>query len=495
MNYSNRSKLLVRDLSESLGKLPPSDLSIEEAVLGAIMLETSAMPVVATFLKPDHFYSEQNREIFNAAMELFTLGEPIDMRTVISILRKSGKIELVGGAYYVAEVCSKVSRSDHLEFHARLLYEFSLKRELIQIASSIHHKAYEDETDAFELKDFAAESIEGLTGDISNGINEKSVKDVSIEAIHDLQNRMNGVMPGISTGFLAVDNYITFNPGDLLLFGGRPGFGKSILAFQMLYKVAHDFKMPVGAFSLEMPSKKVVERLACGIAEVDSEKINAGKLTPYEFERMMEAYSEISKCTYRIDDTSGLIISDLRARVKQMVNKFGVKVVLVDYVQMLRIPPGSQMNRDQEIGVIARGLKNIARENSICIFGICSLNRGVETRGGDKRPQLQDIRDSSSLESEADCVMFIYRGEVYKITVDENNMPTHGLAEIIIAKNRNGPLGTANLRFVGKHTTFKDWVGEYGPATTSERQQHFHQHYKNPSEKKHEEPENLDTPF
>jgi len=470
----------VVDMSNSLGKLPPQALDLEESIIGALMLEKAAIMQVAGYLKPDHFYSEAHREIFTVILQLFSEGDPIDMRTVVARLRKSGKLELVGGAFAVAELTSKVSSAANIEYHARLVMEFAIKRELIMMASEVHAKAYDDTTDCFQVKDFALNRLEEISNQSAVSVNEKGINEVCLDAVKELQARMEGKMPGLSTGYPSLDGYLFgYQPGDLIILGGRPAMAKSLMAFQSLFHIAES-GVPVGAFSLEMPSIQITNRLACGLSEIDADKIKEGKLSPYEWERLLEAHGRISKCVYRIDDSAALHISDIRVRAKQMVQKFGVKIILIDYIQFVRgMTNGEKLNRDQEMGIISRGLKAIAKENNIPVIAISSLSRGVETRGGTKRPQLSDLRESGNLESDADIVMFMYRPEYYNITSDEDGNSTHGLAEVIIAKHRNGSLGTAKLKFTGKFTRFSEWKWD---GIIKDRQKFAQIHYKNPTE-------------
>jgi len=491
MNQEGRNtRLLARDISESLGKLPPQDLPLEESVLGALLIDSRAMPIVAGFLKPEHFYSEQHREIYTAIFQLFSAGEPIDLRTAVSQLRSSAKLEIVGGSYYIAELASKVSSAANLEFHSRILAELSIKREIIQIGSELHQQAYDDNTDAFELKDYAQKRIEQLTDEISQTKNEKTVGEVSVEVVKKLQNLNAGQLTGLATGHQPLDNLLNgWNNGDLIMLGGRPGMSKSVFAFQTLFHVSHDLGLPVGAFSLEMPSEQVVTRLIGGIAEIDHDRVKKGLggLADYELERWMWAAGELAKCNYRIDDSPALHIADIRARAKRMVQKYGVRMIVVDYAQLIRgMVGGDRMSRDQEIGVISRGLKAIAKENNIPVLAICSLSRDVEKRGGDKRPILSDLRDGGSLESDADIVIFMYRGEIYKITTDDQGFSTHGLAELIVAKHRNGATDTIRLKFIGKYTKFVPWISEAtGFQRPADQSQYIAKHVKQvlPSEK------------
>lgn len=494
-----RPHMSQNSLSNSLSKAPPAYIDLEEAILGALMLEKAGIMQVAGFLKADHFYTEAHKEIYTAIIFLFSAGDPIDMRNVVAILRKTGKLEIVGGAYYIADLTSRVSSAANIEYHSRLVIEASIKRDLIIVASEVHAKSYDDTADCFEIKDYALARIEEITNNSAASANEKSAKQICVNALLELQARMAGKLPGLPSGYKSLDAItFGFQPGDLIILGGRPSMAKSIIAFQSLFHIA-EAGYPVGAFSLEMPSIQIVNRLACAIAEVDSDKIKDGKLTTYEFERIMEAHGRIANCTYQIDDSAALHISDIRVRAKQMVQKYGVKIILIDYIQFIRgIMHGERLNRDQEMGVISRGLKAIAKENNIPVIAISSLNRGVETRGGDKRPTLADLRDSSNIESDADLVFFSYRPEVYRIMSDDQGFPTHGLIELIIAKHRNGNLGTANLKFVGKHTKVSDWISEpTGFQRMPDQSQYIAKHVKNPlpSEKDIDEFENGKLPF
>lgn len=495
---NNRNKPIVRDLSNSLGKLPPQALDLEESILGALLIEKNAIIQVAEFLRSEHFYSDQHSEIYKAIMDLFTKGDPIDMRTVVASLRKGGKLEITGGAFYIAELTSKVSSASNIEYHSRIIIELSMKRELILIASEIHSKAYDDTIDVFELKDFAHGRIEMMDEDNSGSKNMKSVKQIVPEAFKNLQSRMSGVITGISSGFVDLDRIIFgWRPGLLVVIGGRPAMGKSVFGFQAVYTAAKQFNVPVGAFSMEMTAIEQVDRHLCADSEIESDKIKHGNnISGYEFERISSHYGKLADCPYYIDESPALHISDLRARARRMVNKFGVKIILVDYIQLMRGKlAGEQINRDQELGNITRGLKAIAKENNITVLAISMLSRAVEQRGGDKRPQLSDLRESGSIEADADIVMFLYRPEYYKITTDTDGYPTHGLAEVIVAKHRGGNVDTAKLRFVGKFTKFMDWQQENTPRTVTERQQFGASHYKNPSEKLPNEFNPDDNPF
>lgn len=462
----NKQKLVPRDISESLGKLPPQALDLEVSTLGALMLEKNAILEVADFLKPDHFYDDRHKEVYTAIMELFQASDPIDMQTVVNKLRKTGKIEFIGGAYFVAQL-TQISSAANIQYHARVIVEMAIKRSLIEMASKIHHDAYEDTTDVFELlADIDVMLEEVSDGSISTEA-EKHVKEIAMESIQDLQNVMSGKPTGqlCGEGFSEVDKISHgWQNSDLIVVAARPGMAKTAAVAQMLYNMAARGE-PTAMFSLEMPGKQVVNRLAIGISEIDPDKIRTGKLSPLEFDLYVRAQGKISQAPMYIDDSAMLNIIEILARAIRLVKKHGVKAIGVDYIQLINGIVGNRlgMNRDQEIGVITRILKGIAKKLNIPVIAISALSRGVETRGGDKRPQLSDLRESGNIESDADVVVFLYRPEYYKITVDENGFPTHGLAEFIFAKHRNGALGTALQKFIGKFTKFTDWIQESNP--------------------------------
>lgn len=793
----NKSKLLVRDISESLGKLPPQAIDLEEAILGALMLEKNALTAVIEFLRPDHFYTEQHKEIYNAIIDLFKATEPVDMRTVVAQLRKNAKLELVGGAYYIAELTSKVSSAANIEYHARIIIEMAIKRDLIQIASQVHHEAYEDTTDVFELLDKTEQSIFQIS-DSNLRKNYDNMKSLMYRAIQELQEKKNHKdgLTGIPSGFSRLDRVTSgWQKSDLVIIAARPGMGKclgkgtKVLMFdgslknvedvgveeQLMgddstprkvvsiargrenmywvhqnhgisyrvneshilslkrsrtegghehgevlnievrdyltksaefksnykgYKVAiefderplplepyylglwlgdgqsyssrvtnidqevidylaeyaddldlelveykqegrtnnygvtsgkqgkkgfspqaalrelnllqnkhiphsflvnsaknrlallaglidsdgcydsenhvyeivqkreglakqikflcdtlgfktsirtkkatiadrgfeedvfrvrlsgdlnkipvrverkkarertsivdwrhtgiqveldevddyygfeidgnrlflledmtvtHntafivtalrnaavDFNHPVAIFSLEMASLQLVNRLISAEAELESEKIKKGNLADFEWQQLVHKTTRLSSAPIFIDDTAALSILELRAKCRRLKAEHNIQLIVVDYLQLMKGEMGG--NREQEIASISRALKGIAKELSVPVIALSQLSRGVETRGGDKRPQLSDLRESGSIEQDADIVMFLYRPEYYKITVDVDGMPTQGMAEVIIAKHRNGSLENVKLKFIGKYTKFADY--------------------------------------
>jgi replicative DNA helicase len=458
LRLSNKSnKLIPRDITESLGKLPPQALDLEEAVLGALMLEKNALNAVVEFLKPEHFYSDAHKEIYTAIIDLFKASEPVDMRTVVNQLRKNAKLEIVGGAYVIAELTAKVSSAANIEYHARVVIEMAIKRDLIQIASQIHHDAYEDTTDVFELLDKTEQSVFEIS-DSNLRKNYDNMRNLMARAIQELQllkDHKDG-LTGVPSGFTALDRITSgWQKSDLVIIAARPGMGKTAFVVSALRNAAVDFKIPVAIFSLEMASVQLVNRMISAEAELEGEKIKKGNLADHEWAQLVHKTSRLSSAPIFIDDTPALSILELRAKCRRLKAEHNVQLIVIDYLQLMRGEQGG--NREQEIASISRALKGIAKELNVPVLALSQLSRGVETRGGDKRPQLSDLRESGSIEQDADIVMFLYRPEYYKITVDEEGMPTQGMGEVIVAKHRNGSTGTAKLKFIGKFTKFADF--------------------------------------
>ncbi|MBL7856566.1 MAG: replicative DNA helicase [Cyclobacteriaceae bacterium] len=457
LRLSSKTKLIPRDISESLGKLPPQALDLEDAVLGALMLEKNALNAVVEFLKPEHFYSDAHKEIYTAIIDLFKASEPVDMRTVVNQLRKNGKIELIGGAYYIAELTAKVSSAANIEYHARVIIEMAIKRNLIEIASQIHHDAYEDTTDVFELLDKTEQSVFEISDSNlrKNYDNMRNLMSRAIQELQMLKEHKDG-LTGVPSGFTALDRMTSgWQKSDLVIIAARPGMGKTAFVVSALRNAAVDFKIPVAIFSLEMASVQLVNRMISAEAELEGEKIKKGNLAEHEWAQLVHKTGRLSSAPIFIDDTPALSILELRAKCRRLKAEHNVQLIVIDYLQLMRGEQGG--NREQEIASISRALKGIAKELNVPVLALSQLSRGVETRGGDKKPQLSDLRESGSIEQDADIVMFLYRPEYYKITVDEEGMPTQGMGEVIIAKHRNGSTGSVKLKFIGKYTKFADF--------------------------------------
>lgn len=459
LRVGHKSNRLSRDITDGLGKLPPQAMDLEEAVLGALMLEKDALSTVIDILKPGSFYSDAHKEIYTAIVELFNNSEPVDMRTVANQLRKNGKLEMAGGAYYIAELTSKVSSAANVEYHARIVTEMAIKRELIRVASEIHHDAYEDTTDVFQLLDKTEQSLFEIS-EANIRKNYDNMRSLMAQAIQELEERKNHKdgLTGVPSGFSALDRVTSgWQKSDLVIIAARPGMGKTAFVVSALRNAAVDFNHAVAIFSLEMSSVQLVNRLISAEAELESEKIKKGNLADYEWQQLIHKTTKLSNAPIFIDDTPALSILELRAKCRRLKAQHDVQLIVIDYLQLMSGDSSKGGgNREQEIASISRALKGIAKELDVPVLALSQLSRAVETRGGDKRPQLSDLRESGSIEQDADMVMFLYRPEYYGITEDESGMPTIGTGEVIIAKHRNGSLENVQLKFIGKFTKFAD---------------------------------------
>jgi replicative DNA helicase len=449
-----------------LGKVPPQAIELEEAVLGALMLEKDALTSVIDILKVESFYKEAHKVIFQAILDLFTESQPIDLLTVTTQLRKNGALEVAGGAFYITELTSKVASAANIEFHARIITEQSIKRELIRISSTIQKDAFEDTTDVFELLDAMEQSLFEIS-EKNIRKNYATMSSIMRDAIAELEIRKNQKdgLTGVPSGFTALDRVTSgWQKSDLVIIAARPAMGKTAFVLSVLRNAAVDHNRPVAIFSLEMSSVQLVNRLISSEAELDSDKIKKGTLADHEWAQLVHKTAKLSKAPLFVDDTPALSILELRAKCRKLKAQHDIQMVVVDYLQLMSgdSKGGFGGNREQEIASISRALKKIAKELSIPVIALSQLSRAVETRGGDKRPQLSDLRESGAIEQDADMVMFLYRPEYYGITEDEGGASTAGVGEVIIAKHRNGSLENIKLRFIGRYTKFTDLDGGMG---------------------------------
>lgn len=458
-----------------LGKIPPQAVELEEAVLGALMLEKDALTNVIDILKVESFYKESHKVIFQAILDLFSESQPIDLLTVTTQLRKNGALEIAGGAFYVTELTSKVASAANIEYHARIITEQSIKRELIRISSEIQKDAFEDTTDVFELLDKMEQSMFEIS-EKNVRKNYSDMRSIMRDAIAELEERKNQKdgLTGVPSGFTALDRVTSgWQKSDLVIIAARPAMGKTAFVLSVLRNAAVDHSRPVAIFSLEMSAVQLVNRLISSEAELDSEKIKKGTLADHEWAQLVHKTAKLSKAPLFVDDTPALSILELRAKCRKLKAQHDIQMVVIDYLQLMSGDSksgGQGGNREQEIASISRALKKIAKELSIPVIALSQLSRAVETRGGDKRPQLSDLRESGAIEQDADMVMFLYRPEYYGITEDEGGASTAGVGEVIIAKHRNGSLENVKLRFIGRYTKFTDLDGgiNYPPNQAGE---------------------------
>ncbi len=438
------------------GKLPPQAVDLEEAVLGALMLEKNPVNDVIDVLKPESFYKESHRKIYNAIYELFGESEPIDVLTVTQKLRQNGDLEFVGGAYYISLLTNRVASAANVETHARIIAQKYILRELIRVSSETIKLAYDDTSDVFDLLDKAESDLFTVAeGNIRKQYDSMSVViQQAIEEIELAKNQEDGIS-GIPTGFTNLDKITAgLQRSDMIVLAARPGMGKTAFVLSLARNSAVQFGHGVAVFSLEMSSIQLTKRLISSETEIASDKLRKGNLEPHEYEQLHARLAGLADAPIFIDDTPALSVFELRAKCRRLKAQHDIDLVIIDYLQLMTAGGSGKGNREQEISSISRSIKEIAKELNIPIVALSQLSRSVETRGGDKRPMLSDLRESGAIEQDADQVMFIYRPEYYDLTEDENGNSTIGTGEIIIAKNRHGSTDTVVLRFIGQYTKF-----------------------------------------
>ena len=442
------------------GKIPPQALELEEAVLGAMLIDKKGVDEVIDLIQPEAFYKVAHQVIFEAIFQLFQDSQPIDLLTVSSELRKKGKLESVGGEFYLVQLSQRVASSAHIEFHARIILQKFIQRSLIKISNEIIESAYKESTDVFDLLDEAESKLYDVTqGNIKKS--SETAQNLVLEAKKKIEeiSKRDG-LSGVSTGFEKLDKLTSgWQPSDLIIIAARPGMGKTALTLYMARNIAVTKQIPVAFFSLEMSSIQLITRLISSETGLSSEKLRTGKLADHEWQQLNVKVTDLEKAPLFIDDTPSLSIFDLRAKARRLSSQHGIKLIVVDYLQLMTAGTSNKTgNREQEISTISRNLKALAKELDIPVIALSQLSRAVETRGGTKRPMLSDLRESGAIEQDADIVSFIYRPEYYNIDEwdDEERTPSEGQAEFIVAKHRNGGLDNIRLKFIGHLGKFED---------------------------------------
>ncbi len=443
------------------GKVLPHSLDLEEAILGALLIEQSAFSQVVDMLKPEVFYSEKNRVVYEVMLELYQASETIDMSSVTAALIQKAELDRAGGVAYIAQLTERINSAANIEDHVRLVTEKANKRKLIELSSVIYEESFDGTRDAFELMKRTQEALfEVQEGNIRK--NYEDMESLIGQAIDELEEKKSrgDTMTGVPSGFKALDDLTAgFQHSDLIIVAARPGMGKTSFVVSALRNAAIDYGTPVALFSLEMSSVQLVNRMISSEAEVESGKLRKGNLNQSDLAKVHSAVKTLTNAKLFIDDTPGLSLLELRAKCRRLKAQHDIQMVVIDYLQLMSGgPTGSKGpgNREQEIGNISRGLKGLAKELNVPVIALSQLSRAVETRGGDKRPQLSDLRESGSIEQDADQVMFLYRPEYYDITEDEEGNPLVDVGYVILAKNRHGDTKDVPLRFIGKYTKFGD---------------------------------------
>ena len=468
----NRRKTPVDVNNMVYGKVPPQARDLEEAVLGATMLEKGAFDTIIEILKPECFYVESHQRIFRAMQGLAQKNQPIDILTVVEELKSREELEVTGGPYYVTRLTNTVVSSSNIEAHARIILQKFIQRELIRISGEIIGDAYEDSTDVFDLLDDAESKLFEITNNHlrKNFDSIDTVLVKTIQRIEDLRHK-NEDISGVPSGFKTLDR-ITYGwqSTDLIILAARPSVGKTAFALNLARSAAlHPTKpTPIAFFSLEMSAGQLVQRILSADSEIWLEKISRGKLEEHEMKQLYaKGIQKLAAAPIFIDDTAALNIFELRAKCRRLKNKHNVGLVIIDYLQLMSgTSENKNGNREQEISRISRDLKGLAKELQIPIIALSQLSRAVESRKeGNKMPQLSDLRESGAIEQDADMVMFLYRPEYYDITANEMGESNKGETHVRIAKHRNGSLETIKLRALLHIQKFveDEEEGGYGP--------------------------------
>ena len=444
---------------DALGHRQPQNLEMETAVLGALMNEQDAFGQVAEILRPESFYEHKNQLIYEAIRDLAAQQKPVDVITVVEQLDHKGHLDEVGGMPYVAALSDAVISSAHIEYHARIIQQKSIARQLITYCSRIQQSAFDPATDVDDLM----QEAEGRLFELSQNNMKKDYTQINpvIKDAYDMLQRAaarTDGLSGLSSGFESLDKMTSgWQNSDLVIIAARPAMGKTAFVISMIRKMAVDMKIPCAMFSLEMANVQLVNRLIVNVCEIPGEKIKSGQLAPYEWSQLDARITQLYDAPIYVDDTPSLSVFELRTKARRLVREHGVKIIMIDYLQLMNASGMNFGSRQEEVSTISRSLKQLAKELNIPIIALSQLNRGVESReGSDKRPQQAGLRESGAIEQDADMVCFIHRPEYYKIYQDEKGRDLHGKAEIIIAKHRNGAVGDVILEFRGEFARFSD---------------------------------------
>lgn len=447
-------------IDTSFGHLQPQAIDIEKVVLGALMIDKDAFTVVSEIIKPETFYEARHQKIYEAVQSLNLQEKPVDIMTVTEELRHKGTLEDVGGPAYVVELSSQVASSAHIEYHAHILAQKFLARQLIQFASMIETDAFDETVDVDDLM----QKAEGALFEISqkNMLQDYVQIDTIVDQAHQLllqaSNREGG-LTGVPSGFRKLDDITAgWQPSDLVIIAGRPAMGKTSFALSIAKNVAIDYRKPIAFFSLEMNNVQLVNRLISNVCSIPGNKILNGQLTPDEWERFDSNIRKMQGAPIYVDDTPGLSIFELRTKARRLVREHGIELLMIDYLQLMNANGIRFNSRQEEVSTISRSLKGLAKELNIPVLALSQLSRAVEQRDGPegKRPQLSDLRESGAIEQDADMVLFVHRPEYYHILQDEKGNDLHGMAQIIIAKHRKGATGDVLLNFRGEYTRFSN---------------------------------------
>lgn len=457
---SKYTRKVVTPQSDSYGHLQPQALELEQAVLGALMIEKESFARLGDMLKPDSFYDNKHKIIYKAIQSLNFEQQPVDILTVTEKLRSTNELEEAGGPFYITQLSGMVASSAHIEYHARIIAQKATARQLITYSSEILEKAFDATQDVDELMQLA----EGRLFELSQVALKKDYTQIDpvINEAYDMLRKASARsdgLSGIASGFHDLDKITNgWQKSDLVILAARPAMGKTAFALSMAKNIAVDQDIPVAFFSLEMSNLQLVNRIIVNVCEIKGEKIRSGQLAPYEWGQLDYKMKELYGKPFFVDDTSNLSVNEFCTKARRLVKEHGVELIMIDYLQLMNASGMSFGSRQEEVSKISRNLKGLAKELDIPIIALSQLNRGVENREGNegKRPQLSDLRESGAIEQDADIVVFIHRPDYYHIYTDDKGRDLRGKAEIIIAKHRNGAVGDVLLTFKGEYARFQN---------------------------------------
>ena len=421
-----------------------------------MLLEKEAIAKAIEVLDETAFYKPAHQQIFSAMIGLFERSEPVDLITLIEELRRRGQLEKIGGEFYLSELTTKVTSAANIEFHAHIVLEKALMRQLIASSAEVASRAFNETEDALELLDEAEQRIFQISEQRmkKNFVSMNTAVHSTMELLESIHGKHSGIT-GVPAGFTELDNITGgFQKSDLIIVAGRPSQGKTALVLSLARNASVIHNVPIGFFSLEMSTQQLVMRLICAEARVDAHSVRTGRLPEDEWRKLSTSVGRLYKAKIFIDDTPALGVLELRAKARRLKAEHNVGMIVVDYLQLMQGPRNAQ-SREQEISSISRSLKALAKELNIPVVALSQLNRAVEARG-DKRPVLADLRESGAIEQDADVVVFVHRPEMFGIEKDENGNSTEGTAELIIGKQRNGPTGSARMAFIKQYARFEN---------------------------------------
>ncbi|NCP83903.1 MAG: replicative DNA helicase [Bacteroidetes bacterium] len=460
-NYKKQTQAEDQDILEAQGRIPPQAVEVEEAILGSMLIESDAATIALNLMKTDDFYKPAHRFIYDAMKSLHENGNALDMLTIETELSDQGHLDQIGGSGYLIDLTRAVTSAANIEYHCQIVIEKAIKRNLILTCTDIIKNSYEGTSDPYELVDHAEQKIFSLANSKTRqaGLPISHFIKPTLDHLVEIRGKHGG-LTGVPSGLSALDDLTAgWQRSDMIIIAARPSMGKTAFVLTCARNAAlypqDQYRTNVALFSLEMSSQQLVQRLLTMEARIDAQAARQGKLSDNDFTSLISAAGVLNKAGIFIDDTPGISLMELRSKCRRLKEEHNVGIIIIDYLQLMS--GGSfEGNREQEIAFISRGLKGMAKELNVPVIALSQLSRAVEQRGTNKRPQLSDLRESGSIEQDADIVCFLYRPEYYGLLTDDDGSSTAGMAELIVGKQRNGPVGTAKLAFIKQYARFEN---------------------------------------